>query len=1082
MHSIFSRFSFLNLMSCGPRYAHFRRHPQWFRSAKPAALALLSAIVALLTICPVEAARLPVRIYGTEQGLANDVVNKIYRDSRGFLWFCTEEGLSRFDGSRFKNYTLAHGLPHRNVNDFLETNDGRYLIATSGGLVLMDPFGKPVPWNLLAGAPESAGDARRLFTNHLVPEAAADSKVSKSVLSLTKDASGAVYAVAAPGAYRVDLNGQQVTFERIAIGGVPDSISGVNVVFGDSRGNLWIGKSDGVLLRSPEGAISKISDTGGNSVFEDSRGRIWVDSGGEKVGIRIFEITDGVPRLAKTLSVDDGLPVSGFSNAVAETPDGRIFVHSNGDLFLYRPDAAAGNSKFESLGVKTNVATADSSGNIWFNSIGQGAARYSSSSFFVFGPRDGLPEEPITSIRPTADGGVLVTQGRSKLAKYSGGRIESLVPFGLKLRDWIETFLDFESSVGDIWIPSENGLMRFAKPGRFQDLARTPPVKVFGQADGLSRIHVSAVFEDSRGDIWFGVADKEISLHRIEKSTGKVLRYTAANGLPTDSGAISFGEDSAGNVWIGFYFGQIVRYRNGHFDQITEGGSFARSFVSQFHTDRNGRFWIATASRGLFRVDEPDADQPVYSSISAAEGLSSNQALCLAEDAFGKIYVGTGSGVNRIDPETSRIKVFTQNDGLPGSRISKCAASADGRLWFASNSWLIAHTPQAETPSKPPPIFIESVVGGGRRRPVSELGEREMDGLEFSPDEGQLQIGFFAVSFGAGENLRYRYRLNDLPWSEPREQRSVDFGLEPGDYTFAVRAITADGVESESEARVSFTILRPVWRRPWFQALVVLVLFTAVVLIYRRRTSNLTRINAALSEAKLAEEKLSRAREERIVELQKVRTRIATDLHDDIGSSLSQIALHSELAKQREKETGNAGASLDLITNVANELVDTMSDIVWAINPKKDHLQDLTQRMRRFASNILTASDIDFEFVAPSSDVETPLGANIRREVFLIFKETVNNIAKHSGATEANIGVSIENGFFTVRFSDNGKGFDIASAGAGQSGDWSSMRGGNGLINMKRRAKDLGGRYLIESSVGNGTNAVLTVSVDTPVD
>nr|HMS43295.1 ATP-binding protein [Pyrinomonadaceae bacterium] len=194
------------------------------------------------------------------------------------------------------------------------------------------------------------------------------------------------------------------------------------------------------------------------------------------------------------------------------------------------------------------------------------------------------------------------------------------------------------------------------------------------------------------------------------------------------------------------------------------------------------------------------------------------------------------------------------------------------------------------------------------------------------------------------------------------------------------------------------------------------------------------------------------------------------------GSSLTKITVYSELARQREREKGGAGEPLDMISNVANELVDTMSDIVWAINPKKDHLQDLTQRMRRFAANVLTAKDIEMTFRAPDSKVEIPLGANIRREVFLIFKETVNNIVKHSEATEAEIYFSISDNFLTINFHDNGKGFD--QTGKHNGNDWKKYRGGNGLNNMQRRAAELGGSYEINSEIGNGTNVVLKIPLE----
>jgi signal transduction histidine kinase len=207
-----------------------------------------------------------------------------------------------------------------------------------------------------------------------------------------------------------------------------------------------------------------------------------------------------------------------------------------------------------------------------------------------------------------------------------------------------------------------------------------------------------------------------------------------------------------------------------------------------------------------------------------------------------------------------------------------------------------------------------------------------------------------------------------------------------------------------------------------------------------------------------------------------VRSRIARDLHDDIGSSLSQIAIYSEVAKQKQQGTNGADPTLQSLVNTSKELVEAMSDIVWAINPRKDHLHDLTQRMRHFASEVLSAAAIDLEFRVPEAPPDFSLGANIRREVFLIFKETINNIARHSAATRVEIDFSLNHHDLTLRFQDNGRGFD--NSDQSQSYDWQKARGGNGLISMKKRSQELGGEYLIESRPEVGTSAILKVPLD----
>jgi signal transduction histidine kinase len=229
-----------------------------------------------------------------------------------------------------------------------------------------------------------------------------------------------------------------------------------------------------------------------------------------------------------------------------------------------------------------------------------------------------------------------------------------------------------------------------------------------------------------------------------------------------------------------------------------------------------------------------------------------------------------------------------------------------------------------------------------------------------------------------------------------------------------------------------------------------------------------------LLQRKRAEDALSKSKEDHILELQRVRRRIATDLHDDVGSSLTKIAMLSEAVRQKVTEKNKEACErLSAVTTITNELVETMSDIVWAINPQKDHLSDLSQRMRRFASDIFTARQIAFRFHTPAVDKDISLGANVRREVFMIFKESINNVLKHSDCSEVMLDLSITNGWLGLNITDNGKGFNPQFVKADTGYLSSQLRGGNGLASMRRRARELGGQFEIVTSKGRGTSVSL---------
>jgi signal transduction histidine kinase len=358
--------------------------------------------------------------------------------------------------------------------------------------------------------------------------------------------------------------------------------------------------------------------------------------------------------------------------------------------------------------------------------------------------------------------------------------------------------------------------------------------------------------------------------------------------------------------------------------------------------------------------------------------------------------------------------------------------------------------------------MIDGLQIAGVRQPVSDLGETEIGNLRLSHTQNQVQIDFLGLGFGAGELLRYQYKLEGaggiVDWSAPSDARSVTFAnLSPGSYRFLVRAVNTDGDASDKPASVAFQILRPVWLRPWFLLLAALLVGGLIFAVARYRLT-------------------------RLVELERVRTRIATDLHDDIGSSLSQIAILSEVVSQRvPQDNAPVIEPLSMIAGTSREMVDSMSDIVWAINPQRDHLSDLTQRMRRFASDILSARDINFRFRAPAAEKDIRLGADLRREVYLIFKECVNNLVKHSGCTEAELELRIVHGWIVLRIGDDGRGFDTGATAASSGGNSSNggngvaSLGGHGLGSMRRRASALGGTFEVKSAPGRGTVSTLKV-------
>jgi signal transduction histidine kinase len=447
--------------------------------------------------------------------------------------------------------------------------------------------------------------------------------------------------------------------------------------------------------------------------------------------------------------------------------------------------------------------------------------------------------------------------------------------------------------------------------------------------------------------------------------------------------------------------------------------------------------WAATTRGGVCRIDQPDAERPAIATYTTADGLSSNDVRSVTEDRWGRIYFGTGRGIDRLDPATGYVRHYTTADGALLDTPEAAMADRDGALWFSFKTGVVRLIPEPVRPPSPPPVLITGLRIAGDEQPVSAVGEIEIAPVELGAERNQLQIDFVALGFSAGEGLRYQYRLEGAgeDWSPLSEQRTVNFAkLAPGSYRFLVRAVNADGVMSERAASFAFKVLPPVWQRWWFMTIAAALIVAAAYWLYRYRLKQ-------------------------TIEMERMRTRIASDLHDDIGANLTKITIlsevaHHQVASNRRPDRG----VLASIADISRESADSMRDIVWAINPKRDRLLDLTRRMRGFASDIFTSRDIEFQFRAPDRDQDLRLSPEVRRDIFLIFKEAVNNIVRHADCAKADIEVRVEGGWLAVDVTDYGKGFDTADEGEG-----------HGLSGMRRRAESFGGTLEIVSRKGGGT-------------
>jgi ligand-binding sensor domain-containing protein/signal transduction histidine kinase len=1003
-------------------------------------LVLLAALSQVVT-----AERLPVHSYTTADGLPVDFINCIKRDSHGFLWFCTQDGLSKFDGYQFTTYGKQHGLPHPNINALIESSDGTYWVATNGGGVCR--------FNPAVGSPVNSVSRFKAY-------ALEDNPVSNLANCLCEDREGRIWVGTDQGLFYFDQ-----TQDRF-IAALPDAKE-IYALVADRQGALWIGVENQLWRRSPDGRLARYAFQVGKdlgriiTLLEDDNGKLWAGSwyaGLFELDPKQLPLEDSVLQVAKTTGLLNqytaaGGAVIGAVVNLYQSSDGHLWIVTRpghtaslggGGLFEFDGQAFRRYGKAQGLTSEfLSYLAEDSEGNFWLGSI-DGAMKIVRNGFTMFGEADGFRLGANAIFENQAGELCVITEKGMVVSQVRDGRFTSVrfnVPQALANSKFWGTYqITFQDRAGDWWVPTAKGLMRFANVARFEQLARARPTAHYQLEGDRDWFDIFRLFEDARGDIWVSLASRAKNpLVKWERATEKFHYYTEADGVPSLGPPTAFCEDADGNLWIGCYSGGLLRYRDGQFTRFGVEDGVPSGFIKQIYLDRSRRLWVASSSDGVGRIDDTSQARPPFVKYTIADGLSSNVVSSIIEDNWGRFYFTTSRGVDRLNPVTGNIKRYTAADGLPkGGGIS--FRDASGALWFSGFYELARLIPEPDVEQLPPPVLITGLRVNGETQPIADLGEIAMSGFELAPSQNHIQIEFLGLAFGAGETLQYQYKLvgADADWQPLTTQRSVNYAnLAPGAYRFRVRVMNAEGSFSPSEASVDFVILAPIWRRGWFLAIVVALAGLIAYTLYRYRVG-------------------------RFLEIERVRTRIASDLHDDIGSNLTKIAILSEVAQHQFGREGTDGDPLSSVARISRESLDSMGDIVWAINPKRDTLRELLRRMRGFATDIFTSRNIEFSFHHPDHNLDLKLGPDVRRDVLLIFKETINNAVRHSGCTKAEIELKIVGASLMLRVSDDGKGFDAAETGEG-----------NGLVSMRRRAESLHGKLTIGSTAGQGTSVIL---------
>ena len=558
---------------------------------------------------------------------------------------------------------------------------------------------------------------------------------------------------------------------------------------------------------------------------------------------------------------------------------------------------------------------------------------------------------------------------------------------------------------------------------------------------------------DSYGYLWLGVNANILyrintktidyenpSNNHFEKFTGVVNKADTLIFKNT----FAFAENKKKEILIGTQNGlYMYSYRSNQFirfvNQAGNRSSISDNNVRSICVDKEGTTWIGTNEGGLNRFDD---QKRTFKSYSIANGLPDNSIYSILEDNTGNLWLGTKRGISRFNITTESCRNYSLKDGLQNNEFNTNSACklSNGELAFGGINGFNIFNPDSITASAEiPETIITQFKVGEKEKPIRH------EPLHLNHDENYLSFQFVALNFFRNSENKYAYKLEglDKTWEFCGIRRFVNYAnLPPGNYTFRVKTVNYYGEWDKEGAALQFTISTP-WYNTWLariSALILLSFLIYVVFLYRLKQK---------------------------LKIQDVRNRIASDLHDEIGSTLSSVFIYSEVAQKtnNENKISESNQYLGYISSDVAKMIDALSDIVWTVNAKNDRFENLINRMRESAIELFDAKGYELQLDFDESMNSLKLGMAERKNFYLFYKEAINNIAKYANGKKVEVRLTFRNSLIELFIKDNGKGFDT-----------NHKSEGNGLKNMKKRAEDLRGIFDIHSEPDKGTSIRLSFS------
>ncbi len=995
-----------------------RRLAGWLAAAS---LALGLGLGAGSTALAAAAQRFHVDAWGTHEGLAANEVVAIIQTHDGYLWLGTLNGLVRFDGLQFKVFDEHNtpGLPSGRIVFLFEDSKTNLWIGTeTAGVVLLQS-------NQITALP--FGKGRR----------------EGRLRAACEDSTGAVWLRAYDGQLARYHGGKLDLFGRIG--------SDDHTLIADKSGLVFAGTNqiDPAAVREamplPLTPVSKMSHV--DFLLACRNGGRWY--------LGLDPVTQMVEKwVGDSLDLSLGGPYPWKDKeitAACEDLDGNLIVGTQGaGVWWYGPDKKAAHVE----GLSGNYVLAlhmDDSGGLWVGLDSGGLNRVQRQ---LFHPLEVSTNLTVHSVCEDGQGRLWFSSTGRGILYWKDDILKS--NDGTYQISRLNTRALLVDRDQNIWAAIlGNGLFRWS-------------IDQFWPAEGYpdKDRNIYALFQDRAGWLWAGTASG------LESWNGQVWKaFTTNDGLSANI-VRALADDAGGRLWIGTEGGGLDCLQDGKITSVQPSSRFPTKNITALYMDKEGVLWMGTSGNGLLRFQSGH-----WINYTTDNGLNGNDVDYLLEDGQGWLWIGSHAGLMRVKKgdlnsfaagllDYIPCHSYGQRDGLPsdectfGSQPAACRA-ADGTLWFPTIAGLVPiETNQIENHTNSPSVLIESVLVEGREQGGGGPHGQPPRSVVVPPGKELLEIRYTAFNWDDPQQVRFKYLMGGYVtnWTDAGQLRAAQYSkLPPGTYHFQVTARNEDGVWNPLlAARLEVIVLPAFWQTSSFQAAVAGGLLVGIIaLVYFISTQKLQRQLAGLRQQQA---------------LEKDRSRIARDIHDQVGASLTQLSLLGEMVESDRGDPAEVAAHAAQISQTSRETARALDEIVWTVNPSNDTLEGLVNYICKHAQEYLAVAGLRYRLEAPAQLPHAQISPEARHNVFLAAKESVTNIVKHAGASEACIRLHLAPGRFSLEIEDNGRG------PAGLTGPAAQSR--HGLRNMRKRMEDIGGQFEIGPGAKGGTLVRLTAPLN----